>query len=194
MRNTGWYIPYWRKIKKKGKQEKPTNEAVSRSDDQLESVRRRWIERYRRTVRSLRLMGLSVGSNRGEVQARYTHLREAGAARPYELEDAYRYLMRVLPPSERRKRRPRPGAPSEPGAAMAESPLSATVTVDVYTETVELDIDRDLAAGATGVEDEDNVYTEQDEAGEDDEEDAAGDDDDDELPAPPDDGGMESDP
>lgn len=107
MRNTGWYIPYWRKPKKKGKAERAGSVEVTRSDEQLEAVRQRWVERYRRTLRAFRVLGLSMGSNRGEVQARYEALREAGTVAPRELEDAYRYLVRVLPPVERRKRRPR---------------------------------------------------------------------------------------
>jgi hypothetical protein len=107
MRNSGWYIPYWRKPKKKGKGERPSGETVERTDEQLESVRQRWVDRYRRTVRALGMLGLSMGSNRAEVQARYELLRASGTSRERELEDAYRYLMRVLPPMERRKRRNR---------------------------------------------------------------------------------------
>jgi hypothetical protein len=102
MRNSGWYIPYWRKPKKKGK---AGAEEIVRSDEDLEAVRRRWIERYRRTVHALMLMGLSVGSNRSDVQARYQELRAAGSIPARDLEDAYQHLMRVLAPLERRKRR-----------------------------------------------------------------------------------------
>jgi len=122
MRNIGWYIPYWRKPKpKKGKAEKPSTTDMTRSDEQLEAVRQRWIERYRRMARALAMLGLSVGSDRTDVQARYDALRRegggAGALSPREFEDAYRYLLRVLPPVERRKRRSTDaGAPSVPGA------------------------------------------------------------------------------
>src|SRR5919201_3125095 len=102
MRNSGWYIPYWRRPKKKGK---AGAEEIVRSDEDLEAVRRRWIERYRRTVRALMLMGLSVGSNRSDVQARYEELRAAGTLPARDLEDAYQHLMRVLAPLDRRKRR-----------------------------------------------------------------------------------------
>jgi hypothetical protein len=102
MRNSGWYIPYWRRPKKKGK---AGAEEIVRSDEELEAVRRRWIERYRRTVRALMLMGLSVGSNRSDVQARYEELRAAGTLPTRDLEEAYQHLMRVLAPLERRKRR-----------------------------------------------------------------------------------------
>ena len=102
MRNSGWYIPYWRKPKKKGK---AGAEEIVRSDEDLEAVRQRWIERYRRTVHALMLMGLSVGSNRSDVQARYEELRAAGTIPARDLEDAYQHLVRVLAPLERRKRR-----------------------------------------------------------------------------------------
>ncbi len=127
MRNTGWYIPYWRKQRKKGKPDKPQKSdrteqrEVIRGDDQLEAVRQRWIERYRRTARALSVLGLSVGSNKAEVQARYESLRAAGGVLSREVEDAYRYLARVLPAVERRKRRP---------------PLSRAATVRIETEIV----------------------------------------------------------
>jgi len=105
MRNSGWYIPYWRKPKKKGKASKAGAEEIVRSDEDMEAVRRRWIERYRRTVHALMLMGLSIGSNRSDVQARYEELRAAGTIPARDLEDAYQHLMRVLAPLERRKRR-----------------------------------------------------------------------------------------
>jgi len=130
MRNTGWYIPYWRKQRKKGKSDKPDKpqksdkteqREVIRGDDQLEAVRQRWIERYRRTARALSVLGLSVGSNKTEVQARYESLRAAGGVLSREVEDAYRYLTRVLPAVERRKRRP---------------PLSRAATMRTETELV----------------------------------------------------------
>lgn len=162
MRNNGWYIPYWRKVKRRGKPEKPGTQSapdVSRSDEQLEVVRRRWIERYRRMVRSLGVMGLSMGSNRGDVQARYNALREAGTVRSGELEDAYRYLWRVLPPLERRKRRPQPSeqTPGEaPAPTAAESgELEVVASVEVYTEVVELEGDADEAEDDLFAEDED---------------------------------------
>ena len=110
MRNTGWYIPYWRKPRKKGRGggEKPVpidTTEVMRSDEQLETVRQSWIERYRRTLHALDVLGLSMGSNRGEVQAGYETLRRAGTVAPRDLEDAYRHLQRILPATERRKKR-----------------------------------------------------------------------------------------
>jgi hypothetical protein len=105
MRNSGWYIPYWRKPNKKGKTGKAGAEEIVRSDEELEAVRRRWIERYRRTVHALMVMGLSVGSNRSDVQGRYEELRAAGTVPARDLKDAYEHLMRVLAPLERRKRK-----------------------------------------------------------------------------------------
>src|SRR5437763_12731385 len=105
MRNSGWYIPFWRKPKKKGKASKAGAEEIVRSDEDLEAVKRHWIERYRRTVHALMLMGLSIGSNRSDVQARYEELRAAGTIPTRDLEDAYQHLVRVLAPLERRKRR-----------------------------------------------------------------------------------------
>jgi hypothetical protein len=120
MRNSGWYIPYWRKPKKKGRADRAGAEAIVRSDEELEAVRRRWIERYRRTVHALMLMGLSVGSNRSDVQARYEELRAAGTLPARDLEEAYQHLMRVLAPLERRKRRRAPSkAASQRNAAHA---------------------------------------------------------------------------
>ena len=120
MRNSGWYIPYWRKPKKKGKADKAGGAEIVRSDEELEAVRQRWIERYRRTVHALMLMGLSVGSNRSDVQARYEELRAAGTLPARDLEEAYQHLMRVLAPLERRKRRRAPSkAASQRDAAHA---------------------------------------------------------------------------
>src|SRR5579863_653713 len=104
MRNTGWYIPFWRRPKKKGRSDKPGTEDITRTDEQLEAVRQRWIERYRRTTRALKVLGLSMGSNRAEVQARYDRLR-GGPINQHELDEAYRFLMRVLPAQERRRKR-----------------------------------------------------------------------------------------
>jgi hypothetical protein len=149
MRNSGWYIPYWRKPKKKGRAERQGGEDVQRNEEQLEAVRHRWVERYRRTLRSLGVMGLSVGSNRAEVQARYEALRAAGTVPERELEDAYRYLVRVLPPLERRKRRNRgdggsaPQATTPAGSGDATGDLAVAV-VDVPGDEVEDEDDAEL--------------------------------------------------
>jgi hypothetical protein len=139
MRNSGWYIPYWRRSKKKGKAEQATGSAagdVQRSDEQMEAVRQRWVERYRRTVRSLGLLGLSIGSTRTEVRERYERLREEGVVPARELEDAYRFLMRVMLAQERRKRRARRGETAET-AGMAGAPAAATPESDDTDEPVD---------------------------------------------------------
>ncbi len=164
MRNTGWYIPYWRKpnSKKKGKAEKSSAGAntsaslgeVWRSDEQLEAVRQRWVERYRRVARAYGALGLSVGSNRAEVQSRYDLLRQRGVTR--DIEDAYRYLLRVLPPMERRKKRPQePGLSNANGAMRSslsilearetmvstEGPDESVISVDLYVAKVDMRFD-----------------------------------------------------
>lgn len=164
MRNTGWYIPYWRKPKKKGKVEKISTEEVWRSDEQLESVQQRWVERYRRTARAYRALGLSVGGNRAEAQARYNSLRAQGRL-TRDVEDAYRYLLRVLPPMERRKRRPQglgsgsetPNGPTRASlsvrdvqetvvsTANADASDASTVSVDLYVATVDVQLEDDDA-------------------------------------------------
>lgn len=156
MRNSGWYVPYWRKPKKKGRAESPSTEDVQRSEEQLEAVRRRWVERYRRTLHALRALGLSMGSNRAEVQARYELLRAARAAPDRDVEDAYRYLVRVLPPLERRKRRTRgngggafPPAASPPvtDAGAVEELTVSVVEVHVDGEDDETEFDEESDEG-----------------------------------------------
>ncbi len=121
MRNTGWYVPYWRKPRKKGKPEREPQgqgrekndqgdaseivNGVYRSDEQLDIVRRRWIERYRKTLHALQVLDLSVGSNRTDLQASYDGLKAQGRI-TRDREEAYRHLLRVLPGAERRRRRP----------------------------------------------------------------------------------------
>ncbi len=163
MRNTGWYIPYWRKptSKKKGKAEKNGSDEVWRNDEQLDAVRQRWVERYRRTARALNALGLSVGSSKIDAQARYDALRAQGRT-SRDVEDAYRYLQRVLPQAERRRKRP---PQSEPSAAMV-APTRATFTLFETEETVVMTSDDDetivavdLYAGAASMvfDDEDDA-------------------------------------
>ncbi|HZS92701.1 MAG TPA: putative nucleotidyltransferase substrate binding domain-containing protein [Chloroflexota bacterium] len=162
MRNSGWYIPYWRRSKKKGKAEQATGGGeVQRSDEQMEVVRQRWVERYRRILRSLRLMGLSMGSTRAEVRERYERLREEGTVPARELEDAYRFLMRVMLAQERRKRRARRGENSDqPVVGAAEETTTATVAGEDADETsdeddgdeVDDDEDQDEETGDPGIE------------------------------------------
>jgi len=147
MRNTGWYIPYWRKptSKKKGKAEKNGGDEVWRNDEQLDAVRQRWVERYRRTARALNALGLSVGSSKIDAQARYDTLRAQGRT-SRDVEDAYRYLQRVLPQAERRRKRP---PQSEPSAAMI-TPTRATFAVFETEETVVMASDDDGPIVAVG--------------------------------------------
>lgn len=164
MRNTGWYIPFWRRPKKKGKAERPNADQVIRTDEQLEAVRLRWIERYRRMVRALNLLGLSVGSNRNEVYARYEHLRAAGTVPARELEDAFRFLVRVLPAQERRKRRP-PLKESR-NAARPEGDESTDAASSAATEPAQPDFNEaeDVAvASADGLEYDEEAADESDE-------------------------------
>lgn len=104
MRNSGWYIPFWRKPKR------PLGEATlfegrerrrkprSRSDEEMEHVRAEWVGRYTRQVQALRLLGLSVGVPQDEIDARYRQLlveargSEHAAERRRRLDDAYEAL------------------------------------------------------------------------------------------------------
>ena len=170
MRNTGWYIPFWRRPKKKGKAERPNAEQIIRTDEQLEAVRLRWIERYRRMVRALKLLGLSVVSNRIDVYARYEHLRATGAVPARELEDAFRFLVRVLPPQERRKRRPPLKEPRNTTRPDGDEP--STAASSLATEPAPPDL-REAGDAAVTYADE-SEYDEQ--AADDADEDDAGDD------------------
>lgn len=168
MRNASWYIPYWRKsFKKKSRADKPSTGEESRSSEQLEAVRRRWVERYRHTARALLIMGLSVGSNRREVQARYERLRATGQVPRNELEEAHRYLMRVLPAGERRKKRPREdrppintvpdgrGAVLEDGGGAPPDTDAAALLPDDEVDDIEEDDENEQDEG---IEEEDGSY------------------------------------
>ncbi len=153
MRNTGWYIPYWRKptSKKKGKAEKSGGDEVWRNDEQLDAVRQRWVERYRRTARALSALGLSVGSNKIDVQARYDTLRAQGRT-SRDVEDAYRYLQRVLPQAERRRKRPPQPEPSGVMAAATRATLSILETEETVVVASDDDgtiVAMDLYIGAS---------------------------------------------
>ncbi len=175
MRNTGWYIPYWRKARKKGKPEKssPSNtEEVWRSDEQLEAVRERWIERYRRTARAFGTLGLSVGSSRSEVQARYDALRAQGRA-TRDIDDAYRHLLRILPPPERRKRRASgPETLGAPGATTKVT-LSIADRQEMVVTTTGADVDVSVVAVDLYVEDADALFEDDDDEASPDEDDFA---------------------
>jgi hypothetical protein len=80
VRNSGWYIPFWRKPKRPqgeaGQQEgrERRKRPRTRSEEDLERVREEWVKRYTRRVQALRLLGLSVGTPQEEIEARYTYL------------------------------------------------------------------------------------------------------------------------
>jgi hypothetical protein len=80
MRNSGWYIPFWRKPKRTqgeatpGEKQERRRRPRTRSDDDLERVREEWVTRYTNQVRALKMLGLSVGAPRAEIQARYQRL------------------------------------------------------------------------------------------------------------------------
>jgi hypothetical protein len=104
VRNSGWYIPFWRKPKRAGgdaqSAEKPERRRKprTRSDEELERVRSDWVTRYTRQVHALQVLGLSVGVPREEIQQRYRLLlAELEHAAPDDeqrrrLEDAYHTL------------------------------------------------------------------------------------------------------
>lgn len=104
MRNSGWYIPFWRKPKRSqgdsGQQERAEKRRRprARSDDDLEHLRHEWIDRYTRQVRAFRTMGLSVGAPQQEIRDRYEQLlaelngSAEAAERRRELRDAYETL------------------------------------------------------------------------------------------------------
>jgi len=164
MRNTGWYIPYWRKARKKGKPEKnspPNTEEVWRSDEQLEAVRERWIDRYRRTARAFGALGLSVGSSRTEAQARYDALRAQGRA-TRDVDDAYRYLLRILPPSERRKKRASGPETAGPSGAATKAPLSVADLHETVGAATSVDGDASVVAADLYVEEADALFEDDD--------------------------------
>ena len=80
MRNSGWYIPFWRKPKRQQdearQQERPEKRRRfrQRSDEDLDRVRAEWIARYRGRVQALHMMRLSVGTPTEEIDARYQEM------------------------------------------------------------------------------------------------------------------------
>lgn len=112
MRNSGWYIPFWRKPKRPQgeasqaeKAEKPEKERRrrprQRSEADLERVREEWVARYTRQVQAFRTLGLSVGTPQDDIQARYNTLvtglngSEETGERRRQLRDAYDTLRRA---------------------------------------------------------------------------------------------------
>jgi hypothetical protein len=179
MRNTGWYIPYWRKpmSKKKGKSEKIGGAEVWRNDEQLDAVRQRWVERYRRTARALNALGLSVGSSKIDVQARYDTLR-AQSRTSRDVEDAYRYLQRVLPQAERRRKRPSQAEPSGVPAVDRRATFSIVETEETVVvasdgdETI-IAMGRYASAAGMAFDDEDDAESFSDDDSDDDDTDDA---------------------
>ena len=97
MRNSGWYIPFWRKPKQRqdeaGRQDRPEKRRRfrQRSDDDLDRVRAEWIARYNGRVQALHLMRLSVGAPNEEIESRYQELVAELAGMP-EAEERRRRL------------------------------------------------------------------------------------------------------
>ena len=80
LRNSGWYIPFWRKPKQRqdegSRQERPEKRRRfrQRSDEDLDRVRAEWIARYTGRVQALHFMRLSVGAPIEEIEHRYQEL------------------------------------------------------------------------------------------------------------------------
>ena len=100
MRNSGWYIPFWRKPKRQGSEGSTSDRAESkrrarhRTDDELDRVRVEWVRRYTDRVRAFTVLQLSVGTPPEEITARYESLLAdlmSGPADP-DLEDRRRAL------------------------------------------------------------------------------------------------------
>ncbi len=104
MRNSGWYIPFWRKPKR-GAGDAALSERAekrrrprARSDEELANVREEWVARYTQQVHALAVLGLSVGVPRDELEARYQRLVAELNGQPdreerlRELREAYEQL------------------------------------------------------------------------------------------------------
>jgi hypothetical protein len=97
VRNSGWYIPFWRKPKRQQgegqQQERPEKRRRSRqrSDEDLNRVRDEWVNRYRGRVQALHTLRLSVGTPAEEIDARYQQLLSELAGLP-EAEERRRRL------------------------------------------------------------------------------------------------------
>jgi hypothetical protein len=80
-RNTGWYIPFWRKPRR-GQQEQAQLERSerrrkprSRSELDVERLRNEWVDRYNARLHALNMLGLSVGTPKDDIARRYDTLR-----------------------------------------------------------------------------------------------------------------------
>ena len=87
-RNTGWYIPFWRKPRRPQQDQAQVDRAErrrrprSRSELDVERLRDDWVARYNVRLRALRILGLSVGTPKDDIAARYDALRAALAVDP----------------------------------------------------------------------------------------------------------------
>ncbi len=103
-RNTGWYIPFWRKPRRGqpdqalGERGERRRRPRTRSEQDLDRVRNEWIARYNSRLSALRLLGLSVGTPNDEIAERYESLHtrlallEDTADQLEALDDAYALL------------------------------------------------------------------------------------------------------
>jgi hypothetical protein len=108
VRNSGWYIPFWRKPKRPqgeaSKAEKPDKERRrrlrTRSEAELERVREEWVARYTRQVHAFRTLGISVGTPQEDIEARYQELlsslngSDVAGDRVRQVQEAYETLRR----------------------------------------------------------------------------------------------------
>lgn len=111
MRNSGWYIPFWRKPKRPQgaaaqgeKAEKPEKEKRrrprTRSEAELERVREEWVARYTHQLHAFRTLGLSVGTPQEDIETRYQELvsrlngSDDTGDRLRQLQEAYETLRR----------------------------------------------------------------------------------------------------
>ena len=103
-RNTGWYIPFWRKPKRaqqdQGQSEKGERRRKLRfrGEHDPDRVLREWVGRYNAQLRALRALGLSMGTPKADIMARYETLRldfqadPAKTDRLREIRQAYEVL------------------------------------------------------------------------------------------------------
>jgi glycine/D-amino acid oxidase-like deaminating enzyme len=95
-RNSGWYIPYWRKPKRslsdRGERYDRRRRPRQGRERDVERVREEWVARYTDQVRALRMLGLSVGTPNEDIRRRYEQLRRELERQP----DDYERLTAVI--------------------------------------------------------------------------------------------------